>query len=364
MRRGGRGDLLQRGLRGQDAHGAERLADGGEAGVLERGGLHVVEADDRDIAWHMEAGFAQGTNGADGGDVVEGEERGEGLLARQEALGGEIAGLVCGLVAFELGDEQGVHRQAGQLHSVADAGPAGLGVGREALALDECQVAVPETFQVIDGELGGAAVIEQDVGDALRLVVAGDGDGGDGRGVREECVDGDDGLDGALEQEALRALDRLRAMAVADEEVEEVGLEQLVLDAGQHGGGVALADFGDEDAHGLGAAIAEGPGVDVGAVVELAGGREDALLRGLRDGAGGGGGVEHAGDGCGGEAEVPGELLEADGGGRRRNLGTRWSGRRGGWAGARRAGFDGQSGTSRHDLSMAQRDGGDKRGWT
>ncbi len=90
------------GLGGKGAHGAQRLADGGEGGILEGGGLDVVEADDGDILGDAEAGFAEGADGADGGDVVEGEEGGEVLLGGEQALGGEVAGFVRGGVAFEL----------------------------------------------------------------------------------------------------------------------------------------------------------------------------------------------------------------------------------------------------------------------
>ena len=45
-------------------------------------------------------------------------------------------------------------------------------VGAEALALDEGDVAMAERVEVIDGEGGGAVVIEDDVGYAFGLVMA------------------------------------------------------------------------------------------------------------------------------------------------------------------------------------------------
>lgn len=78
FRRGWGVDLVEDGLSGEDAHLMEWLADGGEAGVLEGGGLDVVEAYDGDVIGDAEAGLAKRADGCDSGDVVEGEEGGEG----------------------------------------------------------------------------------------------------------------------------------------------------------------------------------------------------------------------------------------------------------------------------------------------
>jgi hypothetical protein len=73
--------------------------------------------------------------------------------------------------------------------------------------------------------------------------------------------------------------------------------------------------------------LAKGTGEDVGAIVHGRGGGEDALLGDLGDGFGGGRAAEDAGDGGDGEAEVLGEIFEADGGG----AGCRGRARRGRW---------------------------------
>ena len=64
-------------LRSALAHFKERLADGGERRRVIGRGLDVVEADHRDVFGHAEAGVFQGANGANGGDVVEAEDRSE-----------------------------------------------------------------------------------------------------------------------------------------------------------------------------------------------------------------------------------------------------------------------------------------------
>lgn len=235
-----------------------------------------------------------------------------------------------GGVAFELRDEGWVDGEAGGGHGGADGVPAGAGVGGEALPLDEGDAGVAESAEVLDGEGGGATVIELDVGYARGLVVAGDGDGGDVEAGGEGGVDGDEAFDGAGEQELLVALDELGAMVVGDDEVEEIGFEEALLDAGEDEGGVAFGELRDHDAEGVRAAGAQGAGEGVGAVVEEFGGGEDFLLCCLRDGFGGGRAGEDAGDGGGGEAEVVGDGFKAGGlGGRRSGFRVVLSGRRG-----------------------------------
>ncbi len=277
-------DHLEDGFRGELAHGLERLAHGGECGILKGRGLDVIEADDGHVLRDAQAGLAEGPDGSDGGDVVEGEERGKwgpgaGLwLLVEQMLCGKISGLVRGQVTSELRDQARVDPEIAELGGISDSTPTRLGVGGEALAFDEGDLAVAERTEVPEGKFGCAPVVEDDVGDALGLAVAGDGDGGDGAAVWEEGVDGDDGLDRALEQEALAAVDHLWAVVVADEEVEVAGVEQRLFDTGEHEGCVAFADFGDEDADGLAAAIAKGAREEIGSVVEGVCRREDAIL--------------------------------------------------------------------------------------
>ena len=196
-----------------------------------------------------------------------------------------------GVVAFELGDEGRFELETEVAGDVADGAPAGLGVGAEALAFDDGDIAMSEGVEVVEGEFGGAAVVEGDVGGAGRLLVSGDGDGGDRTAMRKEGVDGNDAFDGAVEQEILGAGDHGGLVMMADEEVEVSGLEQVLFDAAEDEGSVALANLGDKDADGLGAAIAEGARGEVGAVVEALGRGEDAVLGGLWNGLCGGSGV-------------------------------------------------------------------------
>ncbi len=248
---------------GQLAHRVERLTHGGEGGILKGRGLDVIEADDGDVLRDAKAGLAEGADGTDRGDIVEGEERGKrwpGDSRRtlgEQTLGSEVARLVCGQISSELRDQTRVDPETATPGGILDSAPTSLCVGGEALTFDEGDLPVAEGAEVLDGEPGCAPVVEDDVGDARGFAVAGDGDGGDGAAVGKERVDGDDSFDRAFEQEALATVDHLRAVVMADEEVEVSGVEQRLFDAGEHEGCVAFADFRDEDADGLAAAVAE-----------------------------------------------------------------------------------------------------------
>src|SRR5579863_9439358 len=63
-------DPLQQNAGGYLSHLSERLTDGGQAGIVERGSLHIVEAHDRNISWNLEAVITAGADRADSGDVV------------------------------------------------------------------------------------------------------------------------------------------------------------------------------------------------------------------------------------------------------------------------------------------------------
>src|SRR5215471_9317439 len=93
-------------------------------------------------------------------------------------------------------------------------------------------------------------MIEDDVDDALDIVVAGDGDDGDGEVEMPGRVDGNQSVDGALEEHAGIFVDEVGAMAMAGDEVEVAFLKEVVFDAAHDGGGVSVADLGDDDADG------------------------------------------------------------------------------------------------------------------
>ena len=217
-------------------HGAQGLADGGEGRVVRGSGEDVVEAEDGDVGGDAEARGAEGEDGADGGDVVEGEERGEGQMAREELAGGFCAGLGTGVGLIKLDDEAGIDGEAEGAGVLDDGLPAEFGVGAEGLAFDERDAAMAEAVEMRESKARGMVVVELDVDDALAAGVAGDGDEWNGQRIGEGRVDGDDAFDGARESSA-DSPEQLGAMVMADDEVEEAGLEQLILNAGEDSGG-------------------------------------------------------------------------------------------------------------------------------
>ena len=74
--------------------------------------------------------------------------------------------------------------------------------------------------------------------------------------------------------------------------------------------GRRAASTGNNDPNGVREARAKHAGVDVGTVLKLFGGVDDALAGLGRDGFGDRGVVEDDGDGCGGEVEVLGKDLQ------------------------------------------------------
>ena len=301
---------------GDFAHAAERLADGGEAGDVVGGGGDVVEADDGDVVGAAEAGVGDGADGTDGGDVVEAEDGGEVAGAGEEVADGGVAELGGPGVGFEVDAEVGVDGEADSFGHGHDAFPAEVGVGDLGLTFHEGDAAVAEVVEVLEGEEGGAVVVQHDVGVALDFFVAGDGDDGGGDFFVEGGVDEEEAVDGALGEEAGVLVDEVGLALVGDDEVEVAGLEEVLFDAVHEHGEVALGEFGDDDADGVGVASAEGTGDGVGAVVEALGGLEDAVAGGGGDGGGAGRVVHDERDGGGGEAEVLGEDLEVYGLGR------------------------------------------------
>ena len=164
-------------------------------------------------------------------------------------------------------------------------------------------------------------MVEDDVGYALDFVVAGDGDHGHGEVEVPGSVDGDEAVDGAFQEHARIFVDEIGAVAMAGDEVEIALLQEVIFDSAHDRSGIAVADFGDDDADGKAALGAQGAGKEIGAIFEFAGGGEDAVLGFLRNGVGDAGAVDDERDGGGRKSEVLRQFFEAHGlGGRRGQL--------------------------------------------
>src|SRR6185312_14798621 len=304
-------DHLQQRGGGDAAHFLQGLAHGGERRIVGGGAVDVVKADDGDLRWDGDAGFAQNGDGSDGGEVVEGEDGGEGQIAFEKADGGGATGFGTEADPFQLDDEPRVDFDSDFRSDFGDGAPAGLGIGAEALAFDEGDFFVSQALKVFERIARGEVVIELDVHDGRVADVARNCDDGNGERVVEDGVNGDDAFDSAGDEHGGILTEQIGAVAVTYDEVEEAGEEKDFFNAAKDGGGVAFADFRNNDADGFAVLAAQAAGEAIGLIVHAGGGGADALL-----GLGGYaidscGVVEDPGNGGGGQAEVAGQLLQA-----------------------------------------------------
>src|SRR6266850_4051983 len=93
---------LQEDARGSFPHVMQRLADGSEARIVVGRNLNVVEADYGHVFWHAEIGVSKGTNRANRGDVVEGNDRREGSPLLQQFLDNGVAEFGRSQIALQL----------------------------------------------------------------------------------------------------------------------------------------------------------------------------------------------------------------------------------------------------------------------
>jgi len=158
-----------------------------------------------------------------------------------------------------------------------------------------------EIAEVFEREVGATFFVEQNVVDAGKRGVTGDGDGGKRRGRLEMGVDGQDAVDTAGAQKGGVGVDEILAVAVVDGEVEVVLAHEQISDTGEDLGVVAFTEFGEKDSDGLHALALESTGDHGGLIVELFGGGLDSSASGFGDRAPGCV-VEDEGDGGGTEA--------------------------------------------------------------
>jgi len=131
-------------------------------------------------------------------------------------------------------------------------------------------IAMPQAGQVIDGEFGRSFVVEDDVRHPFLLFRTGNRYGGKVAIRLERRIDRNDAVDSALGEHGLRVLNDFAAVVMTDEVVEVSGLQQTLLEAGEHKGRVSLGDLGNQDADSVRSAAAEGSRQQVGPVVQLA----------------------------------------------------------------------------------------------
>ena len=137
---------------------------------------------------------------------------------------------------------------------------------------------------MLEGQQGRAAVIQDDVRDALHLLVAGNGDGGQCRRLCDRGIHRDEPFHAAREQHLRVGLQEFSVVAMNYRQKEKVMLPQILLDAADDQGAVSVADFFGDYADGIGALHAERARQKIRAVVEFARRGENALLGVCRNG--------------------------------------------------------------------------------
>jgi len=83
-----------------------------------------------------------------------------------------------------------------------------------AAAAHERDFSMAELHEVAESEFGGAALVENDVRNPLKLAMAGHRDGWNFEAVFQHCVNQNETFDAAVEQEARILLDEVGLAAV------------------------------------------------------------------------------------------------------------------------------------------------------
>ncbi len=171
-------DTAQESFGGRSPHYAERLAHGGQRWILIGCALNVIKTDDGNVLWHTQPGLAKRTNGSDGRNVVKSEKSGKCFVRCQQLSGGFVSEIGRWRVSFELRSKRWGSAESQTSGGLLDVCPADRSIRTEFLSFDEGDIAMTKLRQMFEGDLGGAYVIENDIGHPLHLIVARDGDDG------------------------------------------------------------------------------------------------------------------------------------------------------------------------------------------
>ncbi len=166
-----------------------------------------------------------------------------------------------------------------------DGPPARDGVRTGGRPAEKSDVSMAEIEEMLQDELCGAMVIEDDVGDVRDMLMAGDGHGGKSGFLVDGGVNGNDAFSAAGEKQLGIGTLEVVVMAVGDGEEEEVVLAENSFDATDDGRSVGVADFLGDHADGVAALYTERACEEIRAIVELASGLDDTVAGFFGDGA-------------------------------------------------------------------------------
>jgi hypothetical protein len=150
--------------------------------------------------------------------------------------------------------------------------------------------------EMTERQLCGLCLVEHHVCDSVDVAMGGHGNRRYRKIVLDGGIDEDQSLGPAAYQQARILFHQLGLMPMMRGEVEVALLNQLIADAAQHLGVIALAQLWHENADGVGPPVAQGTGKQAGLIVEFLRSGLDAIACGLRNRAARHI-VEHHGDG-------------------------------------------------------------------
>src|ERR1700728_2999156 len=245
--------------------------------------MDVVEANDRDLSGNDEADFVESRDGADGRRIVEADDRGKAAFPLEQFACGDVARFAAGGDAFQLRDELRVDANTERSADLHRGVPAGSRIGAERLSLDERDSTVAQLEKMRQRVAGCGEMVELDGEDAFFSAVSGYGNYGYGQQSLKRHIDSNDALDSTRKQQTRILIQELGPVPVADDEIEELLLQQRIFNAAQHRSRVAFADFWHHDADGRALLFPEAARERIRMVVKRRGCLKDALLGGRRD---------------------------------------------------------------------------------
>src|SRR4029079_462222 len=144
----------------------------GEGRVLIGGAVDVVKANDGDIVWNPQPVLMDGAHGDNGCKIIKGEDCSKGTAGSEQLLGGVVSEIGRGQIVLELNDQFRRNRPPRMRGYLGDHFPANFAVRGERLALNDGNIRVAESAQMLERKFSSSAMIEDDAGNAFYVVVA------------------------------------------------------------------------------------------------------------------------------------------------------------------------------------------------
>lgn len=275
------GDAFDQFASGSLSDGVEGLLNGGEGGKCDAGLDDIVETEDGEILWNAPAGGAKSVDGADGGHVVEGHQRGELTAMGDELIGAPGTFFDGGerhqVKALELDDEVGINGDGEFLGGGENGIPAVFTVDAALMTADKGEFAVSEFDKMSHAEQDAHVVMDDEGGSAGLVMGTADVDGGEREPGGVGGVDHENALDATIDKELGGLLSAHGGPVVAGSEELVFGVHEELLDATEEACGVALGEVRGDDPDQEAAAGIEGSAEEAGFVVELGGSVENAF---------------------------------------------------------------------------------------